>query len=670
MNRVSKTFSVIVRFLFLTFINSIGVYLFSLMLSGVYFTDFATVFVTVILIGLCNGIIYPLFTRFALPLTVFSLGIGGLIVNGIVVIAVSNWLTGFQIQDLWSAVLLIFGITIVNTIVSSLLAIDDDETYYRNVVKRQAERASPRVETKIPGVIFLQIDGLAYDVLRRAIQSGNVPNISRWIRDGEYRFEKWETDWSSQTGASQAGILMGSNENIPAFRWYDKKLGRTLAFGKPADLKIIEERLSSGRGLLFHNGASRGNLLSGDAERTMLTVSSIGKRDTKGLGRGYYAYFANPYNIPRTFVLFIVDIFREIKSGIEQGRRGVWPRLTHHKKSYPFLRAAMTIIQRDLVFSTLIGDVYEGRDTIYADLVGYDEVSHHTGPERYETLAILRDIDKQIGRLEKVIKDTKRPYHIVLVSDHGQTQGATFKQMMGYGFDELVERLTGKNVEAQMKNTEDTGMLSTAVLEITKTGGLVGKSVKKVHTSHENRVKKKEEKKEKIDSNVLVLGSGALGLIYFTDVKHRMTLEEIEEKYPHLIKELSAHPHIGFLLVNSKEHGGVVIGPKGKYFLSTDKVVGEDPLKIYGPNTAMHIKRTHKFESVADIMVNGTYDPILNEVHAFEELLGSHGALGGDQTYPFVLFPSSWYYPDSHVIGASNIHLLMKKWLKKLGQPV
>ena len=257
---------------------------------------------------------------------------------------------GFQIEDLFSAVVLIFGITVVNTIVSALLAIDDDDTYFRNIIKKQSEKASPHKETKIPGVIFLQIDGLAYEVLRRAIQSGNVPNISRWIREGKYRLEKWETDWSSQTGASQAGILMGSNDNIPAFRWYEKKLGKTLAFGKPADLKFLEERLSNGKGLLFHNGASRGNLFSGNAEYTLLTVSSIGKKDSKGLGHGYYAYFTNPYNLPRTVVLFIIDVIREIKSMIEQGRRDVWPRLTHHKLIYPFLRSSMTIVQRDVIF--------------------------------------------------------------------------------------------------------------------------------------------------------------------------------------------------------------------------------------------------------------------------------------------------------------------------------
>jgi hypothetical protein len=575
----------------------------------------------------------------------------------------------FNVTDLLSGVVLVFGITLVNTIVTELLAIDDDDTFFRNVVEKQARKSKEKKINKIPGVIFVQIDGLAYEVLRRAIQSGNVPNISKWIRDGEYRLEKWETDWSSQTGASQAGLLMGSNENIPAFRWFDRKLGRTLAFGKPADLKVIEERLSNKKGLLFNNGASRGNLFSGNADYVLLTVSSIGKKDTNGTAHGYFAYFANPYNLPRTVILFIVDIIREIKSMIEQGRRDIWPRLTHHKFIYPFLRASMTVIQRDLIIQTLIGDAYEGRDTVYADLVGYDEVSHHTGPERHETLSVLRDLDRQLGRLKKALEKVPRKYHLVLVSDHGQTQGPTFKQLTGYGLDELVSKLIDGEVSAEMTNTEDKNTLSNAALEITKTGGLVAKSMKRAQKINKS-VKEKSEEKTTINPDVKVLASGALGLIYFTKHKNRLTLEEIDKLYPNLIDQLVAHPYIGFLLVNSKKSGGIVIGPEGEYYLKTDKIVGKNPLEKFGPNAAMHIKRTHNFESVADIMVNSTYDPVMNEVHAFEELLGSHGALGGDQNFPFILFPNGWYYPQEHIIGASNVHKNMKKWLKTLGQPV
>jgi len=581
MNLLIKYFSKIIRVSVIGLSVAVGVYIVARIIPGVNINNIVEALIVTIVVAGLNSIILPILNKFALPLTVATLGIGSLVLNGILLWLLSNFIPGFYIEGLLSSILFIFGIAIVTIIVSWLLAIDDDETYHRNVIKKQAQRSNFYKDTKTPGVIFLQIDGLAFSVLRRAIQSGNVPNITKWIREGKYRLERWETDWQSQTGASQAGILMGSNKNIPAFRWYDKKLGRTIAFGSPKDLKYLEDKLSNGKGLLFNNGASRGNLFSGNADDTMLTVSSIGKKSKKGFGHGYFAYYSNPYNLPRTITLFIVEIFREVKSIIEQGRRDVWPRLTHHKKIYPLLRASMTIVQRDIIIQTLIGDIYEGKDTVYADLVGYDEVSHHTGPERYETLAVLRDIDRQVARLISAIEDSEKPYHLVLLSDHGQTQGATFKQMTGKGLDELIKEIIGdeKSVSGEMDNAEDKNILNNAALELTKTGGLVGKSLNSAKKTKKKITKK--TKTSKIDtSEIKVLASGALGLIYFTKYNDRLKLEKINKLHPNLINELVNNPLIGFVLVDSKK-GGIVIGKGGKYFIKSDKIEGKNPLSIF-----------------------------------------------------------------------------------------
>ena len=98
------------------------------------------------------------------------------------------------------------------------------------------------------------------------MRDGSAPNMARWIAEDGYRLAEWETDLSSQTGASQAGILLGSNEDIPAFRWVEKENGRMMVCSSPADCAEIERRHATGIGLLVDGGASRGNLLSGEAE--------------------------------------------------------------------------------------------------------------------------------------------------------------------------------------------------------------------------------------------------------------------------------------------------------------------------------------------------------------------------------------------------------------------
>ena len=132
-----------------------------------------------------------------------------------------------HVDDLGTGIAVAIGITVVNTLATALLAIDDDDFYYRNVLKRQARRhGAPRRQTGVPGVYFLEIDGLAHAVVQRAIRDGHLPTLASWIRDGSHTLMRWETDWSSQTGACQAGLLHGSNDDMPAFRWWEKDRGK------------------------------------------------------------------------------------------------------------------------------------------------------------------------------------------------------------------------------------------------------------------------------------------------------------------------------------------------------------------------------------------------------------------------------------------------------------
>src|SRR5213079_3397836 len=169
-------------------------------------------------------------------------------------------------------------------------------------------------------------DGLAHDVLFRALQDGSAPTLASWVRGGSHRLRCWETDWSSQTGACQAGLLHGSNEDMPAFRWWEKERGAAIVTNHPRDAMELERRHSNGRGLLFADGASRANILSGDAPHTMLTMSTVLKRRGK-IGRDYSAYFARPYAFARTFVLAIAEIARERYAARSQVRRDVRPRI-------------------------------------------------------------------------------------------------------------------------------------------------------------------------------------------------------------------------------------------------------------------------------------------------------------------------------------------------------
>ena len=135
--------------------------------------------------------------------------------------------------------------------------------------------------------------------------------------------------------------------------------------------------------------------------------------------------------------------------------------------------------------------------------------------------------------------------------------------------------------------------------------------------------------------------------------------------FPELIPGLVKHEGIGFVLVNSITNGGMVIGEKGIYYLDTDEIIGENPLEGFGKNAAQHLKRENSFNNMPDIMVNSFYDAETDEVCAFEELIGNHGGMGGNQTKPFILYPSEWKDPGD-IIGAESVYKFLKKEIDNL----
>ncbi len=619
---------------------------------GAEVNSLAAALAAVLVIAVLNAVLPPVLAALRLP---FMLVLGfalTLVLDALMLLAADDITGGgLSVASFWSALGVALVAAAVGIALEVLIGANDDDTYAFRVIQRIARRSPGRVQTERPGVIFLEIDGLALPVLQRAMRDGSAPNMARWIADGSHRLVEWETDLSSQTGASQAGILLGSNEDIPAFRWVEKESGVMMTCSAPADCAEIERRHATGHGLLIDGGASRGNLLSGEADYVILTVSRM--EAEKQANPGYRAFLANGFNVTRILVLFGWEVILEWTAALRSRRRDIRPR-GHRGGIYPFLRAAMCVVVRDLVVYGVLTDMMSGHPAVYATFASYDEVAHHSGLERADTLEALRKLDQQFGRIERARPYAARPYEIVVLSDHGQTQGATFKQRNGYGLDELVERSLERGGAAQFAGgDEQDATLGNALAEAT---GRTGKT--------------KAPDNDVSDRDVIVLGSGNLGLIYLMELPARLTLEEINARHPRLIPALREHPHIGWVLVHSAEHGAVVLGARGAQYLDEGRIEGEDPLAPFSPNAPRHLLRTDRFAHVADIMVGSFFEPELEEGCAFEELISFHGGLGGPQTRPFLLYPASFSLPAEPLVGAAEIHRVLSGWRWMLnGEP-
>jgi uncharacterized membrane protein YvlD (DUF360 family) len=664
----------ILRVVFVWLLTAATLLLLSALLGDVHVKDFAAALASAALIGLINAFVWPVVIRLALPLTVLTLGLGVVVLNGTLILAVAEIQPGLHVSSLFAGVVVALGLTVVNTAVTSLLAIDDDDFWYRNVVRRQAMRTVPGTRTDVPGLFFLEIDGLAHDVLVRAIRDGNAPTMAAWLRGGSHSLARWETDWSSQTGACQAGILHGDNDDMPAFRWWEKERNAPIVTNHPRDAMELERRHSNGRGLLFADGASRANILSGDAPHSLLTMSTALRRDRPGrIGRDYFAYFANPYNVMRTLALVVREVVSELWSASQQRRRDVQPRI-ERGFAYSLMRAYATIVQRDLQVASVISDMYAGRPVAYTTFLAYDEVAHHSGIERSETLATLRQVDRQIGRIAAAARNAPRPYRLVVLSDHGQSQGATFLDRYGLSLEDLVHQAVDAGTEAVGgEPSEALAFLGASLTEASADDSRPARIVRRASKRHavdgEVRLGKGGDAPAASDlpPEVVVMASGCLGLISFPREPGRVMLERIETLYPRLVPALRDHPGIGFMLVHSEHHGALVIGARGVNYLDEQRVDGEDPLAPFGRHAPWHVRRTDRFPHCPDIVVNSTYWQDMGEVAAFEELVGSHGGMGGTQSFPFLLHPVELELPDREIVGAEAVHRHLRRWLLELG---
>ncbi|MEU0409834.1 phage holin family protein [Streptomyces griseorubiginosus] len=610
--------------------------------------------------GLLSALVWPLLVRLFLLVPTLVLGLLVFVLNGsLLLLALRINPSGRGEVAPETAVVVAAVMSAVASATGGALAVRDDDAYRRRLYRLADRRRRSRPPgPATPGTLFLQLDGVGHDVLLAAVDKGLMPTVARWLERPTHRLTSWRTDWSSQTGASQLGILHGSNHDVPAFRWYEKDRGEVMVCNRPTSAVELQRRAveqAGHGGLLVVDGASRGNLFSGGAEEQALVLSIATRRRSRETRSraGYFAYFSDPANAVRTALSFFAEVGREIGQSTRARIRKERPRVSR-AGLYPLVRAFATVVERDVVVAAVMGDMLAGHTAIYADLVAYDEVAHHSGPTSRDAAKVLQRLDRSLALIENVAEHAPRRYRIVVLSDHGQTPGETFRTRYGLTLGDLVRAGCGLPVPRKAERTHSGAEARAAVRAALRRPGKEGR---------------REQYRPARDSEPIVLASGNLGLVSFPDVHHRMSKEEIDARHPALLTTLANHPGIGFLLVRSEEHGGVVLGPFGTEIPLDRLDENPGPLADFGPGAVEAVRRTHSFPHTADIMVNSWYDPAEGEVLAFEEQIGSHGGLGGAQGKPFLLSPLALSAPPEGLAGAEQVHRVLRGWLDEAGGP-
>jgi uncharacterized membrane protein YvlD (DUF360 family) len=567
----------------------------------------------------------------------------------------------------WTALAATWVSAVVGTVIAWATTAGTDDALVTSLARR-ARRPGTVADPEVDGIVFVQMDGVPFPVIRWAVQSGAVPHIRGWLASGDYVLRPWTPQLPCTTPASQLGILHGTVEGIPAFRWYDRDLGRVLVANRPADARVIEERASTGRGLLHDDGVSISNLFSGDAPRSLMTMSRVEARRGSTQTRRAFAWFlASPSGFMRSLTRTVAEVVKERWQARRQVKRRLDPRVARGW-TFAVLRAVTNALLRDLNTALVAEEMRRGTRSIYVDYVDYDEIAHHAGIFRPESLAALDGLDRTVAAIARLAEDAPRRYRLVMLSDHGQSQGATFADRYGQPLADLVGGLMQEQVQNVDAAVEGLGRADSLAGDL-GSGGLTGRLA--------SRADESLAKAQRADGAggggeaqepVVVLGSGNLGLVYLREGR-RLTLDELERRWPALVSGLALHPGVGF--VAGIDGAGVpwAVGADGPHDLASGAVDGIDPLVPFGPRATPLLRRAVLMPSAPDLYVNSTVDPLTQDVHAFEGLVGSHGGLGGWQDDAMLLAPSDLAadLPD-RIEGADHLHQALVGMLERCGQ--
>ncbi len=591
----------------------------------------------------------------------------GLVAQFAAIVGLGRILPGIHVGDtaaaIWGAVLL----TLLNSLFAELAAVSDDDSYYSVLVRRLVAREFRHPKEPIPGLLVVQIDGLSLPVLHEAIRAGRAPVLGRLVRDGKATLHPWVAMLPPTTPASQAGILHGNNDGIAGFRWYEKATGRLLTANHPEDAAEIVRRISNGRGLLADDGASIGNLVTGDAPRSYLTMATIEKGAPADDERRLRGFYVTTVNYVRLLVLMAGEVAKELYQAERQRGWAVEPRM-HRDLRFAIERAAANIALRTVSTALVIEEMYGGAPTIYVDYTGYDVIAHHCGPERIESIDALEGLDRAIGSLLKASRYTGRSYRMVVLSDHGQSLGATFKQRDGRTLEAVIaEQLPGTlTVVGTTDAVESAGFGLRIAAELGRGSGLGPLVARRLPSGLRRPGGGPGVGTGTAPPDLVVASSGSLAHVYFTGVPGQMTSDAIEMRHPGLIGTLARHPGIGVVVGRSPEGHALVLGENGRSDLVAPQLDGRDPLADYGPRAAEALRRLAAFPNAGDLILLGAVDRVTDEVTAFEELVGSHGGLGGRQMEPFILCPTDLQLADHPPVGAPALYRQLVAWQAQL----
>ena len=239
----------------------------------------------------------------------------------------------------------------------------------------------------------------------------------------------------------------------------------------------------------------------------------------------------------------------------------------------------------------MIDDIFHSRPVIYTTFLAYDEVAHHSGIEREDTLAVLAKVDRQLGRVRAAAEVASHEYRLVVLSDHGQSQGATFLQRYGESLEDLVTAACEARDTHVDAGREDDAVsyLSAGLTELSRDETATARVVRRATGAEPGEVVELGDDGDEAESGE---AGGARGLGDGVGVPGAGQLPaRAGPAHPGAPRgalsaaghRVSEHPGIGFVLVRSASTAPWPFGRGGINYLDRGEVEERTPWRGSGP---------------------------------------------------------------------------------------
>ncbi|MDT8440530.1 MAG: alkaline phosphatase family protein [Desulfuromonadales bacterium] len=541
----------------------------------------------------------------------------------------------------------------------------------------RGERQERRAGSQQKGFVGIQIDGLSYPHLQQALDRGYLPHLERYLRRG-HKLIEYRAGLPSTTPAAQSTIFYGVDRKIPAFRWFEKATGQVITCNDPDHVQLFRERLFANRSGVLATGSSYCNIIDGGAERSVFTVSSPHPQTLFGrLGglRFVLLMLLNPFRVCRMGFATLMEFYVNRKDEFYHRRRKRW---RTSEGLFPLIRILCNVVLRELQTFGVIADIYSGVPRIYTTYSGYDELAHHFGPGSWPALKNLIYTDRRIGEIIRAAEHIAGvDYQLVILSDHGQTPGYPFEKRFGATLGDAVSAFLRENQAA----TVSSGSLEFTRIQL---GYLQGELEarrswrRKIYNWAKKMLQERiqdlvpETLKIDLEGGVVITYSSTLAHLYITGDTRRLTWREVDRAQPQLLRFLQEHPGIGFALARGDQPDEIcLIHRDGMLSITPPQSFPQEEIAFLRPYGVPEdlLDELHGYaqgEHCGDLILFGALDE--EGIACFDDQVGGHGSVGGEQSRPFLILPLG--HPVLDRDKPAGYHFLYADVLKaRAGEP-